>query len=128
MGKSKLNYRSLCEKVSTGGTNIIQQETAKLKEIEEVLLLGTTSTTGIVKVDVSNAPKTEREPSAEPTLAQKPENDVVVVGGSYVVRSELPDLLSKAMKKVSGLEGKVRDLERQNEKLEKRKSPNICEQ
>ena len=42
------------------------------------------------------------------------------ISGSYVVRSELPELLSKAMKKVTGLESKVRDLERQNEKLEKR--------
>ena len=46
--------------------------------------------------------------------------NVISVTGSYVVRSELPELLSKAMKKVTGLEGKVRDLERHNEKLEKR--------
>ncbi|KAL5249259.1 hypothetical protein ACHWQZ_G018199 [Mnemiopsis leidyi] len=121
MGKSKLNYRGLCEKVSTGGPNVIQQETVKLKEIEEVLLLGTQASNNVVKVDVTDAPLTERSGSIE-SVPTKPhdENDVVVVGGSYVVRSELPELLSKAMKKVTGLESKVRDLERQNEKLEKR--------
>ena len=50
MGKSKLNYRGLCEKVSTGGPNVIQQETVKLKEIEEVLLLGSQASSNVVKV------------------------------------------------------------------------------
>ena len=53
MGKSKLNYRALCEKVSTGGPNVIQQETVKLKEIEEVLLLGTQAGNNVVKVPLS---------------------------------------------------------------------------
>ena len=53
MGKSKLNYRGLCEKVSTGGPNVIQQETIMLKEIEEVLLLGCQASNNVVKVSVA---------------------------------------------------------------------------
>ena len=49
-GKSKLNYRGMCEKSGSGGSNTIQQETVNIKEIEEVLLLGTQPNTTHVKV------------------------------------------------------------------------------